>query len=69
MKVIVHIDNATEIYPILDSLKERGLKIEIDFTFAYIPEEFDGTWEITQRKCVVFDFTDEKNATWFSLII
>ena len=69
MKVSIHIDSANEIYPILDKLKERGLVKGIDFTFAYVPPEYDDKWEIKQMKCVVFDFMDEKNATWFSLLI
>jgi len=69
MKVTVYIDSANEIYGILDTLKARGLVIKVDFTFAYIPTELDDTWEIKHKKCVVFDFTDEKNATWFSLLI
>lgn len=69
MKVSIHIDSANEIYPILDKLKERGLVKGIDFTFAYVPPEYDAEWEIKHMKCVVFDFVEEKNATWFSLLI
>lgn len=69
MKVTVTIDNANEIYPILQQLKDRGLKNGVDFTFAYMPTEYDNAWEIKHLKCVVFTFIDEKNATWFSLLI
>lgn len=69
MKITVHIDSANEIYPILDKLKERGLVNTVDFTFAYVPPEYDDAWEIKHLKCVVFDFVEEKNATWFSLLI
>jgi|688.fasta_scaffold544606_3 hypothetical protein len=69
MKIVVNVDNSTEVWALLEKLKEKNLYVNKDFTFRYIPPQCDEGWEKIQRKCVIFDFVDGKNATWFSLII
>jgi len=68
MKVSTVVKSAMEISHMLDELKKHNLRNDVDFTFAYFPQTVNDKWEITQEKCVVFDFVDEKNATWFSLL-
>ena len=68
MKVSIVVKSAMEISHMLDELKKYNLHNDIDFTFAYLPQTVNDKWEIIQEKCVVFDFVDEKNATWFSLL-
>ena len=69
MKVTVNVDNSNEVWALIEKLKEKNLYVNKDFTFSYIPPQSDAGWEIIQRKWLIFDFVDERNATWFSLII
>lgn len=56
-----------EVSQLLSDLAERGLKANRDFEFGYYPAFANYERGLSNRRSVVFRFTDGANATWFAL--
>ena len=67
-KVVVEVDNSSEVSMLVEFLKKKNLVNDVDFTFMYEPTTYDENYSIKTPKRVTFYFKESKNATWFSLI-
>lgn len=68
-KIVIEIDNTSEISNFIQLLNKHNLNNDIDFTFMYEPLTRDKNFNIKTPKQVTFYFKESKNATWFSLIV
>jgi hypothetical protein len=68
MTLGIPVRNAQEAMNLLDMIREHGLVIEQDFTWAFMPSQYDG-WDDTShtQPTVEFTFRDPAMATYFQL--
>ena len=68
MNLSVPVRNAQEAMTLLDMIREHGLELERDFTWAFMPSQYDG-WDDAShtQPFVEFTFKDAKMATYFQL--
>ncbi len=67
-KVVIEVDDTSQISNFLKQLSERDLISDRDFTWMYEPLEYDQNYNIVNPKRVTFFFKEGKDATWFTLI-
>lgn len=68
-KVVIEIDNSSEVSVLLELLRKKKLINNVDFMFMYEPTTYDENYSIKTPKRVTFYFKESKHATWFSLIL
>jgi hypothetical protein len=68
MKVNIPVRNAHEAMDLLGLVKGHGLVIEQDFTWAFIPNQYDGYDDSSHTQPLVeFVFRDSAMATFFQM--
>lgn len=55
------------ILAIVSELKDNGMELNKDFTFAFYPSRYDTEIHDIIPKHTVFSFKNHSNATWFAL--
>ena len=68
MKLEISVRNAQEALEYLERIHRAGLVNDQDFTWHFMPNQYDGWDADTQTQpTAVFDFVDEGMATFFKL--
>lgn len=65
--IILKDKDSHEISTIVHSLKDKGLKVGVDFDFEYSSGKFDWNTMINIPRQTKFTFYNEKEGTWFAL--
>jgi len=67
IEIVVENQEVSKLWPMVQSMRERGWVQGQDFDFTYHPAEYRYTWDQTAEQRTVFTFYREEIATLFAL--
>ena len=67
MDIWIPVDNVSEVFRILEELKQSGYIMNKDFSWAYHSACWDNFGGSTSPRGVVFTFMTDSLASWFGL--
>lgn len=67
IEIVVENQEVSKLWPMVQSMRERGWVQGQDFDFTYHPAEYRYTWDKTANQRTVFTFYREEIATVFAL--
>jgi len=67
IEIVVENQEVSKLWPMVQSMRERGWVQGQDFDFTYHPAEYKYTWDQTAEQRTVFTFYREEIATVFAL--
>lgn len=66
--LIIPVNNAGAAVAYIDELRSAGLGVERDFTWSYVPSEYDGWDDSTHTQpCVEIRFIDDSLESFYRL--
>lgn len=66
--LIIPVNNAQAALVYIDELREAGLRSDVDFTWSYVPSEYDGWDDSTHTQpCLEVKFINEALESFYSL--